>query len=263
MPINKGLLKEDEFVYFLNNKKPDVLSNNLKDLMQSLFGIVDPSKKIKCEKTFNYIKPDIVITHRKIEKAISIKSGKSQVVHCEQIKPFILFLRSLGVSAKTQQTILLFLYGDGTMDGRGEKRYSQQDTCYMLKNRIKEANRELNSNLDIIKKFVCRVMFDGVDPEARKADAIYSGDVNYGVVVTKDQMLKHLEVKDWSFYDMLHIGPIALSAGARYVDKPVKSEKKRNTIECYWPRFALDMDYISKRYNSYHTPYLQKGPVAM
>ncbi len=260
MPINNGLLKEDEFVYFLNRKKADVLSANLKNMLRALFGIVDPKLLIYCKKTVNYIKPDIIIRHRKIEKAVSLKSGRSQVLHNEQIKPFILFLRSLGVSKRTQQTILLFHYGDGTMDGTGEKRYSQADITKKLGDRIQAANYELNKDLSLIEKFVDRIIFDGVDPEARKADAIYYGDVEKGVVVTREQMKKHLAAKDWSFYDILHIGPIALTAGARYVDRPIKNEKKRHTIECYWPRFAADMEYISKRYNCYHTPYLQKAP---
>ena len=263
MPTNKGLLREDEFVYFLDHKKPKYLSENLKEMLESLFGIVDPNLMVYCKKTVDYIKPDIIIKHRKIEKAVSIKSGHSQGLHCEQIKPFILFLRSLGISNRTQQTILLFLYGDGTMDGTGEKRYSQHDVCKKLAERIKAANFELNRDVGLIEKFVDRIMFSGVDPNATKADVIYAGDVNKGIVVTKEQIMKHLSVKDWSVYDNLHIGPIFLNAGARYVDRPIKNEKKRHIIECYWPRFKEDMAYIARRYTQYHTPYLQKSKVAL
>lgn len=259
MSINKGLLKEDEFVYFLNRKKAGALSQNLRGMLESLYGIVDPKLTVYCRKTVDYIKPDIIIKHRSIEKAVSIKSGHSQVLHCEQIKPFILFLRGLGVSKRTQQTILLFLYGDGTMDGTGETRHSQEEVCELLKDRIAAANYELNKDIGLIEKFVDRIMFVGVNPEAIKADAIYSGDANEGFIITREQIMKHLSVKDWTYYHNLHIGPIFLNAGARYVNRPIKNEKKRHTIECYWPRFKLDMVYITKRYTSYHTPYLQKS----
>ena len=84
--INAGILREDEFVYFLNGKKGKDISENLRSMMERLFGIVDPEKDITCEKTQDYIKPDIVIKHRGIEKAISIKSSSSHVMHNEQIK---------------------------------------------------------------------------------------------------------------------------------------------------------------------------------
>ena len=261
MPINAGILREDEFVYFLDGKKAKSISKNLQSMMERLFGIVDSEKKISCVKTQDYIKPDIIITHRKIEKAVSIKSSSSHVMHNEQIKTFILFLRSLGISTKTQQTILLYQYGDGTMDGTGTKRHCSSEVQELLKDRIKEANDELNDSKDIIKAAINRVIFDGVVPEARKADAIYHGDVKKGVVVTREQMMKHIDKKekeDWYYTRVLHIGPLILTPAARYVDRPEKDGKKRHIIECIWTKFAEDMEYISMRYTYYSSPFLWK-----
>lgn len=256
--INNGILNEDNFVYFLDGKKAKEISPNLRSMMEKLYGIVDPEKKISCKKTQDYIKPDILIKHMKVEVAVSLKRGRSQVLHEEDIKPFILFLRENGISNRTQQTILLFQYGDGTNNGTGNKRYSSTDVKAMMKQRIKEANEELNKNKEFITKFVDRIMFDGVNPEARKADAIYYGDVEYGVVVSKKQVHKHIAKKSWSF-PSIHVGPISLTPAARYVDKPIADPNRRNRIECYWTRFAADMEYISKRYNSYSSPYWQKS----
>ena len=255
MGVNNGILKEDEFVYYLNCQKASELSPNLKNMLVPLFGIVDGRKEISCEKTVNRIKPDIIIKHRGIEKAVSLKTGSSQVVHGEQIKPFVLFLRSLGVSNRTQQTFLLFLYGDGTMDGTGKERMRFQKIMYWLSDRIEEANKELNSNKDLILKFIDRVVFQGVDPEARSADAIYHGDVNSGVLVTKEQIMKHIMRKDWNKWDMLHIGPIIFAATNRYVGKEIKNEKKRSTIQCYWPHLMADLEFISRNYHYYSSPY--------
>ncbi len=256
--INNGILKEDEFIYFLDGKLGKELSPNLRAMMERLFGIVDPEKKIKCKKTQNYIKPDILITHMKKEVGVSLKHGRSQVLHEEQIKPFIMFLRENGISNRTQQTILLFQYGDGTNNGTGPKRYCSDDVRSMMKDRIKEANEELNANKDFVIKFVNRIMFDGVDPDAKKADALYYGDVEYGIVVTRKQVEKHLNKKNWDHFTSLHVGPISLTPSARYVDRPIANEKKRHIVECYWTKFAADMDYISKRYNAYSSPYWQK-----
>ena len=258
MAINNGNLKEDEFVYYMNVKKASELNENLRSMMERLFGIVDIEKKVSCERTTGYIKPDIIIKHKRITKRLSIKSGTAHVFHNESIKPFILFLRSIGVSNRTQQTILLFQYGDGTMDGSGQTRLNGPDTCKWLKERIKEANTELNTNVDLIKKFIDRTMFDGVDPEAPKADAIFHGDVFKGVTVTKQQMHKYIEAKEWDKRDTLHIGPLHLVPAARYVDKEKKNMKKRHIIECYWPRISEDFEYISKRYTYYVSPHLSK-----
>ena len=239
-------------------KKAKELSPNLRAMMEKLFGIVDPEKKIKCKKTQNYIKPDILITHMKKEVGVSIKHGRAQVLHEEQIKSFILFLRENGISNRTQQTILLFQYGDGTNTGTGTKRYSGDELKILLKERIEQANKELNSNKDFIIKFMNRIAFDGVDPDAKKADAIYYGDVEDGVVVTRRQMEKHISLKDWNYTPSIHIGPISITPCARYVKRPVKDDKKRHFVSCYWAHFAADMDYIAKRYNAYSSPYWQK-----
>ena len=256
--INKGTLREDEFVFQLNNIKCGDLSPNLHSMMVELFGIVDDTQMIYCEKTFDYIKPDILITHLGTTRAVSIKSGSSQTVHCEQIRPFIEALRKMGVSEETLKTIVLFLYGDGTYDGTGKKRYSYPEVCYWLKERIKAANEELNSNREIIKMFVDRVLFQGVNPDERNADAIYHGDVNFGTLITKEQVMKYIDSKGWHFREVLHVGPINLSACARYVDKPISNERRRNMIECHWPRMESDIKYIASRYNSYISPYRTK-----
>lgn len=257
---NKGILKEDEFLYFLNNRGFEEIPDNLQKMMKNLFGIVDPYKEISCEKTQDFIKPDIVISHRDISKAISIKTGKSKFLHSEQIKPFILFLRSLGVSSKTQQTFLLFLYGDGTMDGTGKERYDVDKVNAWLKDRIKAANEELNKDKNIIVQFVDRVIFAGVNPEARQADAIYHGDVNHGFLATRKQVSKHIQKKNWDYYEpCLHIGPIKFTATMRFVGKKITNEKRRHYIQCYWPLLDKDIEYISKRYTDYSSPYKMRS----
>lgn len=258
MAINNGPLKEDEFVYYMNVKKAKDLNPNLRSMMERLFGIIDLDKKVSCERTQNYIKPDVLIKHQRVTKGLSIKGGSSHVLHNEQIKTFILFLRSLGISSRTQQTILLFQYGDGTMDGTGNNRLTGQEVSFKLKDRIEEANKELNSSKEFVKKVIDRALFDGVDPEAKKADAIYHGDVHYGVIVTRQQMYKHIEKKDWKDTYCLHIGPLQLVPSARFAGTEIRNEKKRHIIQCCWPRLSDDFEYISKRYSYYSSPHWNK-----
>ena len=172
MPVNEGISKENEMIESLNGKKICELSNNLKNLIHALFGLLDEEEIITCEKQDIYIKPDFKITYKGESKYISMKTGRSESIHQETVKDFVLFLRSLGVSKKTQGTILLYHYGDGTMDGTGKKRYEYEDLRKMLKERIIEANIELNSSQEIIEKTFERCLFLGNRENAIEIDGI-------------------------------------------------------------------------------------------
>ena len=251
MPTNKGLLKEDEMVLNLNKKRISELSPNLRTFINDLFGAVDDNEILHAKIIQGSAKPDFYVRYKTRTKYVSMKSGKSDTVHEEYIKNFVLYLRSLGVSTRTQQTILLFHYGDGTMDGTGKKRYEFEQLSYLLAERIKDANEELNKDYQFVKKVVDRCIFDGAIKDAIRADAIYHGDYHYGVMMNRKQLNKYLKGKDFTWINRLHIGPLLLRPCGRYVGCEVKNEKKRKTIDCYWPHFKDGVEYVSRRYDGY------------
>ena len=251
MPINKGLLREDEMIVNLNNKKVSELSINLRNLVEALFGALLDDEVITCERMEGSMKPDFAITYQGETKYVSMKSGRSDTLHCEYIKPFILFLRELGISNRTQKTILLFHYGDGTMDGSGTTRMDYEDLCMWLKDRIKDANEELNSDYNFINKVIDRCIFDGASKEAISADIIYHGDYQEGFHMNKKQAHKYVKNRKFTWAKKLHIGPMFLRPQGRYIGREVKSEKKRHSIEVYWPHFKDSIDYVSRNYDSY------------
>lgn len=245
---NLGLKNEDEIVKSLNHKRIKNLNGNLQNLIRFIFNEKTPNLKLGCKLTDNYIKPDIVITCDREEAYVSIKSARASQLHTENIKSFILFLRSLGVSTETQKTILYYHFGDGTLDGSGKVRNNYHTVYNWLKDKIALANQELNDRFDLIEKVVDRVLFQGVDVTAPAAEFIYSGDIDFGVTVSKRQMMSYIKKKTWSFYDNLHIGPILLRPHARYADRAIVSDDRRNHICCYWTHFAEDLKYIDKHY---------------
>lgn len=170
-------------------------------------------------------------------------------LHDEQIKTVILFLRELGLSTFGQKLLLYYQYGDGTLDGSGEKRKNYYETYDWLKNGIKEFNEEINLNHQWVEKIVDRVMFQGVDKNAPKADYIYQGDLTYGTAISREQVLTHLKRKTYDYYENLHIGPLMVRPHARYSRGKIKNEKLRNRIVFYWPNFPEDVRYINRRYN--------------
>ena len=59
------------------------------------------------------------IEYKGNRKYISLKSGKADEIAQEGIKNFVLYLRKCGLSKRSQKTILLYHFGDGTNDGSG------------------------------------------------------------------------------------------------------------------------------------------------
>ena len=54
-----------------------------------------------------------------------------------------------------------------------------------------------------------------------KANYIYHGDADYGVLVSKRQLFKHCIRRDCKWMDNLHIGPMLLNPHARYIGKEI------------------------------------------
>ena len=250
MPMNDGILKEDEVVHALNNKKTSELSNNMKSFVRSLFGVLDDKKIVKCYKVDDINKTDFVVEYDGRRRNVSMKSGRAVVVHNEIIGNFIEFLRNNGVSQRTLDTICLFQYGDGTTDGSGDhERLGYSEVVEGLRDRIEEANKELNSDMDLILDVLDRCVFKGSNYDNIMADCVYFGDKDYGIVATRNQFIKNTKRRGFDYYSHLHIGPLLLRPDARYVNKEISYERKRNRIVAYWPNLREDIEYMSKRFN--------------
>ena len=248
MSSNRGYDNEKLIVDALNGKKFDEVNHNLQTMLRDIFSYQDENSVIKCEQIDGVYKPDIAITYKGIVRNISIKSGSANMLHGENIKTFIPFLRSLGISEETLKTIVLFHYGDGTLDGSGSKRLTTYEAFNWLDERIKEANKELNKSYDFIDKVMHRLIYQGVDETAPSVDYIYFGSPEYGFTVSKKQLSTFVRKKNWAYFNYLHIGPIFIKPHARYSDKEIVNPKLREKVHCYWPNFSIDLDRISKRF---------------
>ncbi|MFA5421911.1 MAG: hypothetical protein WC344_03885 [Bacilli bacterium] len=249
MHKNIGIRKEEDLILLLNSKTFGQLSNNGKYIIREIFNHICETSIIKCEKVEEFIKPDFRISVDNVIHYVSMKSGRSETVHQEYVKNFCLYLREQGISNRTLQTILLYQYGDGTLDGSGKERMSYNRLRLLLTDRIKEANEELNKDKEFVIRVIDRAVFKGTLSENQEADYVYHGDADYGILVSKTQLMKHCQRRDWKWMDNLHIGPIQLRPHARYIGKPIKRENSRQRLEFYWAKYSEDLDYISKRYD--------------
>lgn len=249
MSANRGVQNEENFVHEIHNHKFKDLNNNLQYFVQFIFSHVKDDDVLQCFRTEDYIKPDICIVWKDKRAFVSLKFGVSDTIHGESLTSFNNFLRTLGVEERVIKTILLFAYGDGTIDGTGAERKNGMDIRYELKEEIKYMNLRLNESKELIKAVVNRLLFEGVDPLAFKAQYLYHGNIEYGDFVSKNQVLKHIDRKNWDFMDCPHIGPIVFRPHARYSGKEILHDKFRNELKFTWPNLLPDIRYISKRYN--------------
>jgi len=249
MYTDSGHYMEDLIKATLEHRRVGDLDNNMRHFISCLFGVVDENATIEVNKPDEPLKPDLFIRIGNEERDVSIKTGGATQFHSENIKTFILFLRSIGISEQTQRTILYYHFGDGTMDGSGKKRYRVDLLIIKMANAIKEANAELNANFDIIKRITDRIIYQGVDPSSKRATHIYHGDMEFGVTVSERQIDKWMSNRTWRYSKYIHIGPFVLRPEARYVDKPIRSDYKRRHVNAIWINAEADIRLISQRYN--------------
>ena len=186
--INTGTQNEKDLVKSLDKAVFKKLNNNLQNMIETIFGPQKPNTKIRCKLTDNFIKPDIVVEIEGKQAFISVKNNRAEIIHREEIKSFILFLRKFDISVETQKTLLLYQFGDGTMDGTGQKRMNYHEVYDWLHTHIDKANEELNGKFEIIMETFNRVLFQGVDITAQSAEYIYYGTVDYGIIVSKNSL---------------------------------------------------------------------------
>ena len=248
-----GIQNEENFVKALDQKTFNEINKNLQLLLFYLYPNLDKSKKINCYMTNNFIKPDIVIHQNQQYRYISLKYGHCETLHNESIMTFVEFLKESNISEETIETYLLYHYGDGTTNGTGEKRMSSVETRFTYDDRIKKMNEELNSSKAFIKKFADRVMFQGVNSQAERADYIYHGDPEAGVFISREQFMRHIDRKSWSYMNRcVHIGPFVVRPHARYAEREILKESHRHTVTVNYPGIVSDLLYIQNRYNFSH-----------
>ena len=249
MITNVGVQKEYQLVESLNNKKFKELDDSMQKVIRYMYAKVQDDDVITSGIMEDYIKPDLFVSINGKKKTISLKTGVNTIIHQEQILDFCKFLKECGVSETTIKTILYFHYGDGTYDGSGEERLSYAVLRARLEKHIQAANIELNTDRKLVVDLVYRFLIKGKKEENPEADyIIYQGDKGFYIIVHKDQVLRYSETCKYDFLESLHIGPILFRPHARYYNKQIKSVRRREKVEFYWPRILQDFIYIGTHY---------------
>lgn len=248
MRINSGLQNELDLIKAIDGKRFDDFGNNIKNLMKAMYDDFDDDIFV-VTKEDPRAKPDIAVTYHGKTFHISIKSGGAEHIHCEDIKKFILSLRARGISKETQKTILKFQFGDGTLDGTGKDRLPYQTIFLQMQDEIKAANIELNRNRELVVDYVTKFLFHGNHEDLPSADYIYFGTPDFGVLASENQVIKHLQRKNWNYINSLHFGPVIFGPRARFINHDERQPQRRYYVAFKWGRLSNDIDYISRHYD--------------
>ena len=248
MASNTGVLNEIQIASSIDGKKLSDINFNLQTMLRRIYPNISGNDIVEAKHLDDIYKTDIYVKFNDEKRYISVKMGHTTEVHSEEIHSFIDYLKSKGVSQETLDTILFHHYGDGTIDGTGTKRVNTMELTFQYKDRINKANSELNSSRELIMDVFERAMVQGLDPNANRVDYFYFGTPDYGNVVCYHQISTYIHKKYWNYFNCLHIGPFFIKPRARYVDKDIVSEYRRNLCVFYWPNLAEDIDYLGHRF---------------
>lgn len=191
-----GFSNEEHISSHLNNKKFGELNSHMQNFLSFLFNkninnneivLSDLTQKIEGKNA----KPDIWIKIGNDIKNVSIKEGSGNSVHQEPFNDFCKFLENINISTEIINNLKLYHYGDDTIDGTGELRFSSTDIKNKYSSKIKLVNTELNSP-QTLRKILNRILFAGVFVKPIYVDAVYHGSIENGFYATREEIIDYL-----------------------------------------------------------------------
>ena len=160
----------------------------------------------------------------------SVKKGTGNSVHQEPIEDFIVFLKTNFEDDTTVFNDLRhFIWGDGTLDGKGD--ILNRISASKYKNTFPLKVKNIQDYFDKHKKdLLVRFIITGAISN-KKADYLFFGDINDCYVVSDDDMINFaLNVNKRP----ISIGVLTFQAWNRNINGGNKSEKKRGQIQLKW-----------------------------
>lgn len=239
----RGFQVEKEMAEAINKKKIKDLPQNLKYVIQRIYGKVDENEMVFAERIGDSNKPDIWVEYRGNRKFISIKCGHATEVHTEKVSTITDFLKKCGISEESLHFFLEYSYGDKTEDGTGHFEMPFHEMKKYYAKRAAKFNEEINSNDYLLYKLIDRALFIG-SHGATPAEFIYFGNVKYGEIVSRKEVMRQAMKKKWSFMTNPHFGPLQFKMDFRGPVRNPKYEYKRHMVVFWWANLKQEVGYI-------------------
>lgn len=246
-----GFLNENELVSYLNNKKFCDLNDNMKSFVSFLFNrkikeneLILSGKHQKIEN--KNPKPDIWIKIGKKIKNVSIKIGNGNSVHQESLNGFCMFLKRIRVPDNIIKNLKLFHFGDTTIDGTGNNRFSNKDTSKIYKNEIEKANVVFNKKRFLV-KIIDRLLFSGNFRNPIVVDAEYHGSINNGVWASRKEIIKYMKNSKFTNSDTIKFANLTYQPYMRDENRTAKKPKGRYDMQAKWGSMTNCIKTIASR----------------
>lgn len=239
---NYGILIEKEIVEYLHGKKINELNNYWKTNIAKIFLSYDGDDYIFAKRIARRSKVDIEIRINSSVKYIGIKSGEHNSFHGEDVFKFVNFLAEIGISRRTLKILLFYHFGDGSLDGSGKIRLSAEELKIKYGKFIEEANNELNQP-QVIEKVVRRVVLQGTNKNERIIDYLYYGDVNFGYIISREDIIRYIKYHKYGMIKGLHFGPLNYQPYKRKLSTNNNS-KERYISQIKWISLFSDIQKI-------------------
>ena len=235
-----GFDNENRIIEELHGKTIEVLTPNLKQLIQSSFEKYDGV--IVATKQAGQNKSDLKITIGNEAHTYSIKKGTGNSIHQEPIEPFLEFLSdNYGIDNKMKDNLRLFIWGDDTFNGRGK--VSDRVSAPKFKKQYPQVIETIQTFFNSIKKpLIKRFLIEGVKSES-SAEFVYYGMVEDGICCKSDKIVNWISSN--SSNGAISVGKLTFQAWNRNIKGGDKSEKKRGVIQLKWGSIKDDIVVIS------------------
>lgn len=239
-----GFENEDEIIQYLNNRRIKDLNRNIKKFIVFMFKSLDEEDVIYALPGKSGQKPDMIITINNNIKRVSIKKGTGNSVHQEKIEVFIEFLTSINIPNYLINELIKFHWGDGTIDGTGDKRISSLEYKKKFLKEIKEINKEFNKE-ENLKQFIDRFIMRGKSIEYDTVDTVYYGNVTEGHWATREEIIEYTANNRFEL-DSIHFGPLTYQIWNRCLNFNPNTENRRQVMQIKWGSLFNDLLSIER-----------------
>lgn len=241
--MKNGKKLELDFVNNLNNNYYKYLNLNLQRFIKFIFKEFNENNKIYCKKLSERQKADIYIQIGNSTKYISLKSGSQNSVHTEKLSDFIEFLSKVKIESKIINNLILYHYGDNTLNGVEKIRYSSENCKTKYKQQIFEFNKYINSSKSLT-TIIEHFLLIGSNTTNKYVDVIYYGDINIGVWCYNKELLNFCKKHKAMYINTPHFSVFTYQNWCRNITLSKKSESHRHYIQIKWFSILGDLNKI-------------------
>jgi len=250
--MNYGYQNEKDFIVLFNDKFFYELDNNSQKFLSKLFGdVIDNDEKIKAWKNKAVQKTDIFIKYKNYVKNISIKCGKNNSVHHEQIQEFRRYLENLKIPYKVIEKYLNYHYGylrDSTGNIDFSRVLSSEEYKTFYQQEINVFNEYINKTriiIDMVDRFIIRGRNSDYD-----IDALICGTIDEYVWILKYDIYDMVLSKQCLEFTSPHVACMTIGPKKRNLNGNSNNRKDRYLVCIRWNFLKEDIiEFKNTKYN--------------